>query len=126
MSRRNSGRQRPAVKITVGRAARLRRFVLLLAQRPCRREEILREIGIGLRTFYRELVLVRKCGIKVFLRNRSYAIETSVENAEGLLPFPDPQLSFAEMAELSRYPGRASARLAGMLSKVTRPQVSPG
>ena len=32
---------------------------------------------------------------------------STAEQAEGRLPFPDPQLSFAEMAELARYPGEA-------------------
>ena len=34
------------------------------------------------------------------------------------LPFPDPQLSFAEMAELSRHPGEAAQRLAAILQSV--------
>jgi hypothetical protein len=124
MRRRLDRRHRPAVKITMGRAARLRRFVALLAQRPRGRDEILREIGIGLRTFYRELVLVKKCGIKVLIRDRAYTIPAPAESAEGLLPFPDPQLSFAEMLELSRGPGRAAERLAGMLARVTHHPVA--
>jgi hypothetical protein len=42
----------------------------------------------------------------------------TAEQALGRLPFPDPQLSFAEMAELASCPCEAGKRLAEMLSSV--------
>jgi hypothetical protein len=42
---------------------------------------------------------------------------TAVE-AEGRLPFPDPQLSFAEMAELAQCDCAAGRRLADLLGAV--------
>ena len=42
-------------------------------------------------------------------------LKTSTEDAQGRLPFPDPQLSFAEMIELARYDGEAARRLAALL-----------
>ena len=65
------------------------------------REAILAELGIGLRTYYRELELLKRVGVKVRLVGRDYTLLTSSVEAEGRLPFPDPQLSFAEMAELA-------------------------
>jgi predicted DNA-binding transcriptional regulator YafY len=122
-----NGRRRPAVQITSGRAARLHRLVMLLAQRPRTRDEILRELVIGLRTFYRELELMARCGIKVRHKDRAYLLLTTAEQAKGRLPFPDPQLSFAEMADLSRTPGAAGRRLADMLARVLRqPAPTPG
>jgi hypothetical protein len=118
-SRRTGGRRRPSVEITLGRAARLRRFVSLLAQKPRTRDEVLRELGIGLRTFYRELDFVKRLGIRVGRKDRAYSLQTTTEKAEGLLPFPDPQLSFAEVAELARHPGEAARRLAGLLARVS-------
>jgi predicted DNA-binding transcriptional regulator YafY len=104
--------------ITLGRAARLHRLVMFLAERPRRREEVLAELGMGLRTFYRELDLLKRCGVRIALREKAYTLTSTADQAEGRLPFPDPQLSFAEMAELSRCPGDAGRRLAEMLAAV--------
>jgi hypothetical protein len=120
MKRSPNNRRRPNVQISSGRAARLHHFVMLLAQRPRRREEILRDLGIGLRTFYRELLLAKRYGIKVQHKDRAYTLLTTAEQAKGRLPFPDPHLSFAEMTELSRSPGPAGRRLAEMRSRVLR------
>src|SRR5438270_4697083 len=111
-------RRRPAVHITLGRASRLHHLVMLLAQAARTRDEILAALRIGLRTFYRELELLKRCGVKIQQRNKSYTLLATAAQAEGRLPFPDPQLSFAEMQELSRCPGSAGKRLAELLESV--------
>ncbi|MBV8554261.1 MAG: hypothetical protein JO116_01765, partial [Planctomycetaceae bacterium] len=58
------------------------------------------------------------CGITVGRDVGGYVLRTTVEDAEGLLPFPDPQLSFAEMAELAQCPGAAGKRLGELLQTV--------
>src|SRR6478736_5104988 len=126
MKRTSTARRRPAVHITLGRAARLHRLVRLLAEAPRPRDEVLAALGIGLRTFYRELELLTRCGVKVQLREKAYTLLSTAEQAEGRLPFPDPQLSFAEMAELARHPGEAAQRLARLLETVINaPTASP-
>ena len=125
MKRTSPARRRPAVHITLGRAARLHRLVRLLEQSPRPRDAVLIALGIGLRTIYRELELLTRCGIKVQLRDKAYTLVSTAEQAEGRLPFPDPQLSFAEMAELSRHPGEAARRLAGLLDNVVNASVPP-
>ncbi len=121
-----SSKRRPVPRITLGRASRLHRLVRLLAEVPRTREAILGTLGVGLRTFYRELELLNRCGVKVRLRDKHYALHTTMEQAEQRLPFPDPQLNFAELAELASYPGKASKRLAAMLESVTRePPLNP-
>jgi hypothetical protein len=125
MKRSSSVRRRPAVHITLGRAARLHRLVRLLAESPRQRDAVLSELGIGLRTFYRELELLNRCGVKVQFKGKAYTLQATAEQAEGRLPFPDPQLSFAEMAELSRYPGEAAQRLARMLDSVINYPTTP-
>lgn len=120
MKRTAGKRRRPAVHITLGRASRLYGLVALLGIGPRDREQILRELQIGLRTFYRELELLRRCGIKIRLKERRYTLTSTAEEAEGRLPFPDPQLSFAEMAELAAGSSTASRRLAEMLEQVVR------
>jgi predicted DNA-binding transcriptional regulator YafY len=112
-------RRRLSVQISPARAGRLHRLIVLLSQGSRRREEILVELAIGLRTFYRELELLKRCGIRVQQRQRTYVLMTSTEQANRRLPFTDPQLSFAEMADLSRHPGPASRRLAKLLERVT-------
>lgn len=119
-----SSRRRPAVHITLGRAARLHRLVMFLAARPRPRDEVLADLAIGLRTFYRELELLHRCGVKVQHQNKSYNLVSTAEQAEGRLPFPDPQLSFAEISELARHPGEAAKRLAKLLDGVVNYSVA--
>jgi hypothetical protein len=92
--------------------------VKLLAEGPRTRDAILAALDIGLRTFYRELELLNRCGVKIAHKNRRYTLVSTAEQAEGRLPFPDPQLSFAEMHELAQSPGAAGKRLAELLASV--------
>jgi hypothetical protein len=110
--------RRPAVHITLGRAARLHHLVKLLSQGPRTRSAVLGALAIGLRTFYRELELLHRCGVKIQQKNKLYTLISTAAQAEGRLPFPDPQLSFAEMEELARSPGEAGKRLAALLDSV--------
>lgn len=123
--KRGSPRRRPATHITLARAARLHRLVSLLGAGPRTREQVLSHLAIGLRTFYRELELLKRVGVKVRLVGKTYELQTSLDDAEGRLPFPDPQLSFAEMAELSQCPGEAGRRLADLLAGVVAEPVRP-
>lgn len=93
---------------------------MFLATRPRPRDEVLAALTIGLRTFYRELELLHRCGVKVLHKDKAYHLLSTAAQAEGRLPFPDPQLSFAEMAELARHPGDAAERLAKMLDSVVK------
>ena len=121
MKRTTSARRRPAVHITLGRAARLHRLVTILAEGPQARGALLARLDLGLRTFYRELELLKRCGVRVRLIKKQYTLVSTAEEAEGRLPFPDPQLSFAEMAELAQGPGEAARRLAELLRSVVNP-----
>ena len=118
MTNSPSTRRRPSVHITLQHAARLHRLVWFLAETPRTRDTILAHLSIGLRTFYRELELLKRCGVKVRHRNKQYTLMATAKHAEGRLPFPDPQLSFAEMAELAACPCDAGRRLADLLATV--------
>src|SRR3954453_17544740 len=89
-----------------------------LAEGARRRESILANLAIGLRTFYRELELLNRCGVKIQQKDKLYALLSTRAQAEGRLPFPDPQLSFAEMEELSQGQSDAAKRLATLLASV--------
>ena len=121
MKRPATNRRRPVVHITLGRASRLHRLVTTLSAGSTAREALLDHLAIGLRTFYRELDLLKRCGVKVRRDGKAYRLTSTVAEAEGRLPFPDPQLSFAEMAELSVHPGDAAKRLADLLATVVEP-----
>lgn len=115
------GRRRPSIHITLARASRLHDLVRFLENEPRRRDEVLKRCGIGLRTFYRELELLKKCGIKIRHKDKLYSLVSSGDDPVGRLPFPDPLLSFAEMAELARVDGPAGRRLAKLLASVIEP-----
>jgi len=121
MTRSTVGRRRPSVNISLARASRLYQLVSLLAESSRDRDTLLSTLGVGLRTFYRELDLLRRCAIKIQRVDRDYHLKTTHEQARGQLPFPDPQLSFAEMAELATHGGQASQRLAKLLDSVVNP-----
>ena len=125
MSRSSSRRRRPSLHITLQRAARLHRLVRFLAEAPRNRMAVLSELRIGVRTFYREWELLRRCGVKVRQRSRLYSLLTTAEQAEGRLPFPDPQLSFAEMAELAQCDCAAGRRLGALLAEVIERREPP-
>ncbi len=125
MTNSASPRRRPSVHITLPRAARLHRLVRFLAEKPRGRSAILSDLRIGLRTFYRELDLLNRCGVKVRHKLKLYHLVPTAVEAEGRLPFPDPQLSFAEMAELAQCACPAGARLAELLAAVIKPPDPP-
>jgi predicted DNA-binding transcriptional regulator YafY len=118
MSSQGNTRRRPAVHITLQRAARLHRLVRFLAGAARTRPAILSELRVGLRTFYRELELLRKCGVRVRHKQKLYQLLPTATEALGRLPFPDPQLSFAEMAELGACDCAAGRRLQELLDAV--------
>jgi predicted DNA-binding transcriptional regulator YafY len=121
MTSSSSPRRRPSVHITLNRAARFYRLVNYLGALPRTRPDILAHLKIGLRTFYRELDLLRRCGVRIRHRKKYYHLLTTAADATGRLPFPDPQLSFAEMAELAACDCPAGHRLAEMLASVVQP-----
>jgi hypothetical protein len=83
------------------------------------------ELQIGVRTFYRELQWLKRCGVKVRQRSKLYFLVATAEEAAGLLPFPDPRLSFAEMAELARCDCPAGRRLARLFAEVINQPEGP-
>ncbi len=113
-------RRRPAVQISPLRAARLYRLVRLLAEGPQTRAVLLRTLGIGLRTFYRETGLLRRVGVSVRLEGKVYLMKTAPATAAARLPFPDPRLTFAEIKILAQTPGEVGERLAILYEEVLR------
>lgn len=119
MKRRSKAKGRAGVHITSARAARLHQLVLLLADGPQLRSRLLSKLGIGLRTFYREVALLARSGVRIRLEKKTYVLHTPSVEAAAALPFPDPQLRFGEVDELRRGTGPAARRLAALYTEVT-------
>ncbi len=118
MSKKRGRPRRPALHLTRARAARLYRLVHILAESSRTRDQLLKELRIGLRTFYREVELLARSGIRIQYARKAYELRTRLDAAEERLPFPDPQLTFAEMRQLSGCAGPAAQRLASIYSEV--------
>jgi hypothetical protein len=118
MTKKRGRPRRPALHLTRARAARLFRLAVVLVEAPRTREQLLVSLRIGLRTFYREVELLTRVGIRVRLINKRYELHTPLSEVEQQLPFPDPQLTFGEMKELSGSAGPAAERLALLYQEV--------
>ena len=114
-------RRRPSVHITLPCAARLHRLVRFLAEKPASPQRDL----VGFENWPADVLSRARPAQPVWREGSPQGqalspVPTAAE-AEGRLPFPDPQLSFAEMAELSQCPCPAGARLAELLAAVINP-----
>ncbi|HVS34657.1 MAG TPA: hypothetical protein VMS17_03680 [Gemmataceae bacterium] len=107
--------ERPGV--TPDRFERLVRLLHLVSEKPLTRDALTRRLKIDVRGFYRDLGLVRAAGVRVELVDGSYTLEGSLEIAVGLLPFPDPHLTLAEMRTLSKGRTPAHRKLRGLLEQ---------
>jgi predicted DNA-binding transcriptional regulator YafY len=116
-----SSRPRPASKaVTAERAARLCRLVRLLGTGPQPRERLMRRLRLDIRSFYRDLELVRAAGVAVWLVEGNYVLEEAAAAAVARLPFPDPHLTLGEAQELAKGRGRTQQKLKAQLAKITR------
>ncbi len=105
--------------LTLARSARLHRLVTLLTQAYHPRAELLATLGLGPRTLYREIAWLRRAGVAVRFDSdqRAYRINKPLDQIERTLRFPDPQLTFAEAAELARGGSPAARRLAELYER---------
>lgn len=99
------------------RAARLYRLITLLGKKPLNRDALTNQIGIGVRAFYRDLESLRDVGIEVELVEGKYRLATGFNKALSLLPFPDPQLTWAEAEQLAKGRTKAHQKLRKKLAE---------
>ena len=97
----------PPRAVTADRAARLCHLLRILARGPQTREALTRRLGRDVRSFYRDLELLRAADIDVPLQDGRYLLEENVEAAVARLPFPDPGLTLGEAQQLAK--GRSPA-----------------
>jgi predicted DNA-binding transcriptional regulator YafY len=88
--------------VTHERATRLAKFLKLIAKVPRPREVLANKLGLDTRGFYRDVKTLRGLGIAVRSDGDQYHLDGDLDEARGLLPCPDPQLTIAELRTLSR------------------------
>jgi predicted DNA-binding transcriptional regulator YafY len=104
--------------VTAERAARLHRLLKMLAVQPQTRDVLRRQLRMDVRSFYRDLEVLRTCGIELPLRNRRYVLETDEKTALGRLPFPDPHFSLCEALQLAQGRTPAHRKLKALIELV--------
>src|SRR5262249_25752433 len=104
--------------VTAERAARLHRLLTLLATGPQKREMLRRQMRMDVRSFYRDLELLRSSGIAVLLHDRHYVMEMAPKAACNLLPFPDPHFTLGEAVELAKGRTPAHRKLRSLIDQI--------
>lgn len=88
--------------LTMSRAVHLYQLFELLGSTPLTREMLTKKLRRNVRAFYRDLNLLRACGIDVVMRDRKYSLKQNINEARELLPLPDPRLRLGEAAALAK------------------------
>lgn len=119
MSKKRSARPSAAARaVTAERAARLHRLLTLLAAGSQTRDGLRRRLKMDVRSFYRDLELLRAAGINVPLRDRNYSLDIDAATAYRLLPFPDPHLTLGDAVQLARGSSPAHRKLKKLISQI--------
>jgi hypothetical protein len=106
--------------VSLERAARLYRLIKFLGTGPKTRAAVLQKLHIDIRTFYRDLELLREYKIDVELKRSRYILEDKVADALERLPLPDPGLTLGEARILSKGKTPIHLKLRRLLSQITR------
>jgi predicted DNA-binding transcriptional regulator YafY len=93
------------------RAARLYRLLQFIRRGPQTRKALTRYLRHDVRSFYRDLDLLRTCGIDLPFRGGRYCLSETVTAAIARLPFPDPVLTLGEAQELAKGRNLAQRKL---------------
>jgi predicted DNA-binding transcriptional regulator YafY len=110
----------PSSSVSLERAARLHRLVEFLGGGPRTRQIILKKLKIDIRTFYRDLELLRDCKIEVSLEARKYALVMFAKDALLMLPFPDPCLTLGEAQQLAKGRSKIHQKLRDLLKQIVK------
>jgi predicted DNA-binding transcriptional regulator YafY len=79
----------------------------ILGNGPQTRVALARRLRLDVRSFYRDLELLRAAGIDLPLERGRYALQEKAGAAVARLPFPDPRLTLGEADQLAK--GRSAA-----------------
>jgi hypothetical protein len=117
---RNSSPPPSARAVTADRAARLYRLLRLVAAGPQTRQTLMRRLRLDVRSFYRDLELLRMAGIQLELVDHRYALEGKPDRAVERLPFPDPGVTLGEARQLAKGRSAAHRKLQSQIQRILR------
>ena len=106
--------------VTAERAARLFRLLQFLRRGPQTREALTRHLGHDVRSFYRDLELLRARGIDLPFRDDRYHLDKSVDAAIAGMPFPDPALTLGEAQQLAKGRSPAARKLKKQIDRIVK------
>jgi hypothetical protein len=106
--------------VTAERAARLYRLLQFLRRGSQTRQALTRHLGRDVRSFYRDLELLRAAGIDLPLRDSRYYLDQSVDAAIAQLPFPDPVLTLGEAQQLAKARNPAARKLKAQIDRIVK------
>jgi hypothetical protein len=106
--------------VSLERASRLYRLVELIGDGPRTRAMILNKLKIDIRTFYRDLELLRENKIEISLDRRKYSLLIPEKIAVSLLPFPDPGLSLGDAQVLAKGRTKIHKKLRDLLKQIVK------
>ena len=109
----------PRARVTTERAGRLYRLLVLLGRQAISRQQIVTQLNVGLRTFYRDVDLLRSYGVEVAASSKGYTLHMPLDRALHALPCPDPELTFGEVLSLMKGKTRSHQRLKEVFERVT-------
>lgn len=114
-------RKEPAANKALSRerAGRICRLLRFLGSGSKTRSQILRRLRVDIRTFYRDLELLRQCGIRIGLERRRYMLASTVDQAIACLPMPDIGLTIGEALALAKGRTKVHQRLKKELKQIT-------
>ncbi len=107
--------------VTAERAGRLHRLLSLFEAGPQTRSALTRRLKVDIRSFYRDLELLRTAGIELPLRDGRYVLEEEVKSALSRLPFPDPHLTLGEAQQLAKGRAQVHRKFRDMLGQIVQP-----
>lgn len=115
-----SAQMEDASRISSARAGRLYRLLKILANGSTSRATLLKKLKMGMRTFYRDVDLLRECGVPVEAKSDGYVLGESLDSALDRVPFPDPELTFGDVVQLMKGRSASHQKLKRLFESLTR------
>jgi predicted DNA-binding transcriptional regulator YafY len=89
--------------VTVERASRLAKLLKLTASKtPKTRDDLILRLKVNVRGFYRDVKLIRECGVQLSAEKDKYHLTEDLSSAQGKLPCPDLGLSVSDLQSIAR------------------------
>ena len=95
-------------------------MLTLLGKGPQTRAGLTRRLKVGVRDFYRDLVVLNQVGIEVILEEGRYLLAEESTKAIDSLPFPDPGLTLGEARQLAKGRSRAHKKLKEQIDQIVK------